>query len=105
MQLAKTVETSIGTVSICELNVGELRQLMVDFSPHGEFGNLKEVPPHQLVGDYLDRFLTKVKCVSLPEGHTIDDVTLSEAMKIVEIWKELHWDFFRLAGMAPQMSK
>ncbi|OQW92828.1 MAG: hypothetical protein BWK78_00430 [Thiotrichaceae bacterium IS1] len=99
MRLISTVEVSGGTVVVRELTVGQIRQLISDFSEGGEFQGHSLLQP---ANQDLERVLNKFDILQLPNEQRLDDLSLSEVMDVVEAFRKLHKDFLDLINQGAQ---
>lgn len=91
MRHHKTLDLDPGRlVTVQELRVGDVRRILATLTPE-----MARRPIPELARDHLPELLGLLgDSLTLPEGLTIDDLSLSECRAIADAWWELHQDFF-----------
>lgn len=91
MRHHKTLDLDPGRlVTVQELRVGDVRQILATLTPE-----MAKRPLPELAREHLPELLALLgDSLKLPEGVTIDDLSLSECRAIADAWWELHKDFF-----------
>lgn len=91
MRIEKTLELEPSRlVVIRELRVKDVRQLLTLFHPEKAQHSIPD-----LVRNHLPDFISlTTDSLTLPEGETIDDLTLSECEEIGRAWWDMHSRFF-----------
>jgi len=87
---------------VLEARVVDLRALIGLLPEHGiEFDALA-----WLHGSLPSILAILTDCLSLPDGETVDDLSASEAERLLSAWWELHADFFAraLAALGMELS-
>ncbi|MBV5310823.1 hypothetical protein [Chromatium okenii] len=91
MRNEKTIELDANRlVVIRELRVKDVRQILTIFTPEKAQQSIPD-----LVRTHLPDFISlTTDSLALPDGETIDDLTLSECEEIGRAWWDMHSRFF-----------
>ncbi|WP_367154646.1 hypothetical protein [Methylomonas sp. HYX-M1] len=92
MRHSKTIELSDGRLAIVhELRVKDARRLIA---------NLTGVGLPDMLGDKFPEVVGLLgDCVQLPAGEDFDEFGLGDARAVVDAFREVNKDFFKLMGM------
>jgi hypothetical protein len=80
-------------VAILEARVRDMRRLMALLPAEGEPMDLAALARERLP----DILALLDECLRLPDGETLDDLTLSECETVLAAWWEMHRGFFERA--------
>lgn len=102
MRHHKTLDLDPGRlVTVREMRVSDVRHLFAQLS----HSDLSRAPIQELLAERWPELLALASdSLTMPEGETIDDLSLSELGQIASAWWELNKDFFgRIEGLAQRL--